>query len=143
VAKGWGPGIRERQYASRDTILERCCERTHRSTQAQLNLNRSALTATRLQLPTLASGVGKTNFTLDISDAATSLEATASRSCQYCYPARYPPVLVTVSSGACMCFREWCSSVLHFPTRPSDPFLPFRLGSERRGVQSSAKSCPR
>jgi len=76
VAKGWGPGTRERQHASRDTILERWGERTHPRTQAQLS---SALAAARLQLPTLASGVGKTNFTLDISAAATSLEATASR----------------------------------------------------------------
>jgi len=77
VAKGWGPGTRERQHASRDTIPERWGERTHPRTQAQLSLNRSALAATRLQLLTLASGVGKTNFTLDISAAATSLEATS------------------------------------------------------------------
>jgi len=76
VAKGWGPGTRERQHASRDTIPERWGERTHPRTQAQLSLNCSALAAARLQLPTLASGVGKTNFTLDISAAATSLEAT-------------------------------------------------------------------
>ena len=82
VAKGWGPGTRERQHASRDTIPERWGERTHPRTQAQLSLNRSALATARLQLQTLASGVGKTNFTLDISAAATSLEATASCVCQ-------------------------------------------------------------
>jgi len=59
VAKGWGPGTRERQHASRDTIPERWGERTHPRTQAQMSLNRSALAAARLQLPTLASGVGK------------------------------------------------------------------------------------
>ena len=42
VAKGWGPGTRERQHASRDTIQERWGERTHPRTQAQLSLNRSA-----------------------------------------------------------------------------------------------------
>ena len=57
MAKGWGPG----QHASRDTIPERWGERTHPRTQAQLSLNCSALAAARLQLPTLASGVGKTN----------------------------------------------------------------------------------
>ena len=62
VAKGWGPGTRERQHASRDTIPERWGERTNPRTQAQLSLNRSALAAGRLQLPTLAKGVGKTNF---------------------------------------------------------------------------------
>jgi len=63
VAKGWGHGTRERQHASRDTILERWGERTHPRTQAQVILNRSALAAARLQLPTLASGVGKLPFT--------------------------------------------------------------------------------
>jgi hypothetical protein len=67
VAKGWGPGTRERQHASRDTIPERWGERTHPRTQAQLSLNRSALAAARLQLPTLASGVGNTSFTFDTS----------------------------------------------------------------------------
>jgi len=62
VAKGWGPGTRERQHASRDTIPERWGERTHPRTQAQLSLNRSALDAARLQLPTLASGVGNPPF---------------------------------------------------------------------------------
>jgi len=58
VAKGWGPGTRERQHASPDTIPER----SHPRTQAQLSLNRSALAAAGLQLPTLASGVGKLPF---------------------------------------------------------------------------------
>jgi len=62
VAKGWGPGTRERQHASRDTIPERWGERTHHRTQAQLSLNRSALAAGRFQLPTLASGVAKLPF---------------------------------------------------------------------------------
>ena len=60
--KGLGPGTRERQHASRDTIPERWGERTHPRTQAHLNLNCSALAAARLQLPTLASGVGKLPF---------------------------------------------------------------------------------
>ena len=62
MAKGWGPGTRERQHASRDTIPKRWGERTHPRTQAQLSLNRSALAAARLQLLTLASGVGKLPF---------------------------------------------------------------------------------
>ena len=87
VAKGWGPGTRERQHASRDTIPERWGKRTHPRTQAHLSLNRCALAAARLQLPTLASGVGEPNFTLDISVAAKSLEATtccfgAGRGCR-------------------------------------------------------------
>ena len=114
VAEGWGTGTRERQHASRNTIPERWGERTHPRTEVRLSLNRSALATVRIQLPTLASGVGITNFTLDISVAATSLEATAN-SCQYCYPAWYSPVLTTASSCACMCVREWCSSTLHFP----------------------------
>jgi len=67
VAKGWGPGTRERQHASRDTIPERWGERTQPRTQAQLSLNRSALAAARLQLPTLASGVGKLPRFLQVS----------------------------------------------------------------------------
>ena len=62
MAKGWGPGTRERQHASRDTIAERWGARTHPRTQAQLSLNRSALAAARPQLPTLAPGVGKLPF---------------------------------------------------------------------------------
>jgi len=81
VAQGWGPGTREIQNASRDTIMERWGERTHSRTQAKLSLNRSALAPVRVQLPTLASGVCKTNFTLDISAAAASEEAAASRPC--------------------------------------------------------------
>jgi len=114
VAKGWGPGTRERQHASRDTIPERWGEKTHPRTQAQLSLNRSALAAAGLQLPTQGSGV-HTSFTLDFSAAATSLEATASRLCQCCCPARYFPVLATASSGVCMYVCEWCSSALHLP----------------------------
>ena len=115
MAKGWVPGTRERQHASCDTILERWDERTHPRTQAQLSLNCSALATARLQLPTLASGVGKTNFTLDISAAATSPEVTVSQPCQCCCPALYSPILATSSSGACMCVSEWCSSALHLP----------------------------
>ena len=114
MAKGWGPGTRERQHASRDTIPERWGEKTHPRTQAQLSLNRSALAAAGLQLPTQGSGV-HTSFTLDFSAAATSLEATASRLCQCCCPARYSPVLATASSGVCMYVCEWCSSALHLP----------------------------
>jgi len=62
VAKGWGPGTRERQHTSRDAIPERWGERTLTRTQAHLSLNRSALAAARFQLPTLASGVGKLPF---------------------------------------------------------------------------------
>jgi len=62
VAKDWGPGTRERQYDSRDTIPERWGERIYPRTQAQLSLNRSALAAARFQLPTLASGVDKLPF---------------------------------------------------------------------------------
>ena len=137
MAKGWGPGTRERKYASLDTIPERWGERTHPRTQVQLSLNRSALAAARLQLPTLASGVGKTNFTLDISVAATSLEVTASRPRQCCYPARYSPVLAgpdklrplsRLPQGmACWRRSEFLGELPS--SRPSDPFLPFRLGS--------------
>jgi len=88
-------------YASRDTIQERWGERTHSRTQVQLSLNRSALAAARLQLLTLALGVGQTNCTLDISPAAASEEAAASRSCQYCCPARYSPVMLIVARGEC------------------------------------------
>ena len=80
MAKGWGPGTRERQHASCDIIPERWGERTHPRTQAQLTLNRSALAAVRFQLPTLTSGVGKKNCTLDISTATASKEAVARRS---------------------------------------------------------------
>ena len=59
MAKGWSPGTRERQHASRDTILERWGARTHPRTQPQLSLNRSALP---LPGSTLASGVGKLPF---------------------------------------------------------------------------------
>ena len=71
------------------------------------------LAAARLQLQTLASGVGKTNFTLDISAAAASEEAAASRPCLCWYPARYSPVLATAVSGACICVCAWCSKALH------------------------------
>ena len=115
MAKGWGPGTRERQHASCDIIPERWGERTHPRTQAQLTLNRSALAAVRFQLPTLASEVGKTNFTLDISAAAASEEEAASRPCQCCCPARYFPVLATAVPGACICVCAWCSKALHLP----------------------------
>jgi len=103
VAQGWGPGTREWQHTSRDTIMERWGERTHSRTQAQLSLNCSALAAARVQLPTLASGVCKTNFTLDISAAAASEEAAASRPCHCCCPARCSPGLATAVPGAGMC----------------------------------------
>ena len=57
VAKGWGPGTRERQYASRDTIPQDWGERTHSRTQAQLRLHRSSPAAAELLLPTQGSGV--------------------------------------------------------------------------------------
>jgi len=87
----------------------------HSRTQAQVSLNRSALATARLQLLTLASGVGKTNFTLDISAAAASEEAATSRPCQCCCPARYSPVLATAVPGACICVCVWCSKTLHLP----------------------------
>jgi len=62
VAKGWGPVTRERQHASRVTIPQRWGENTNPRTQAQLSLNRSALAAARLQLPSLASGVGNSHL---------------------------------------------------------------------------------
>jgi len=46
-----------------------------------------------IQLQTLVSGVGKTNFTLDISPSVAS-EEVASRSCWRCWPARFPPYLL-------------------------------------------------
>ena len=93
--------------------MERWGERTHSRTQAQLSLNRSALAAARVQLLTLASGVCKTNFTLDISAAAASEEAAASRPCHCCCPARYSPVLATAVLGACICVCAWCLKALH------------------------------
>ena len=92
MAKGWGawgPGTRERQHASRDTISERWGERTHLRTQAQLTFNRSA----SLQLPTLASGVRK----------------------------------LPSANGS--------SYVGELRSRPSDPFLPFRLQSRLPTLQ--------
>jgi len=52
-----------------------------------------------------------------VQPAAASQEAAASRSrsCQCCCPARYPPVLATASSGACVCVGELRSSALHLP----------------------------
>jgi len=64
VAKGWGPGTRERQYTSRDTIPQHWGERTHSRTQAPLRLHRSSPAAAELLLPTQGSGV-HTSFTLD------------------------------------------------------------------------------
>ena len=64
MAKGWGPGTRERQYASRDTIPQHWGEKTHSRTQAQLRLHRSSPAAAELLLPTQGSGV-HTSFTLD------------------------------------------------------------------------------
>ena len=95
--------------------MERWGERTHSRTQAQLSLNCSALAAARVQLPTLASGVGKTNFTLDISAAAASEEAAASRPCHCFCPARYSPVLATAVPGAGMCVCAWFSQALYLP----------------------------
>jgi len=146
VAKGWGPGTRERQHASCDIIPERWGERTHPRTQAQLTLNRSALAAVRFQLPTLASEVGKTNFTLDISAAVTSLEATASRPCQCCCPARYSPVLAGPDKvrplprlpQGMTCWRR--SEFLgELPTRAPDPptlFSLFASGVDFRSEKS-------
>ena len=57
MGKGWGPGTRERQYASRDTIPQHWGERTHSRTQAQLRLYRSSPAAAELLLPTQGSGV--------------------------------------------------------------------------------------
>ena len=85
MAKGWGPGTRERQHASRDTIPERWGERTHPRTQAQLSLNRSALAAARLQLPTLASGVGKllfANGSLYETSRVSVAQLVRARDCQ-------------------------------------------------------------
>ena len=62
---------------------------------------------------TLASGVGKPNFTLDISVAAASEEAAARRPCRCWCPTRYPPVLTTTVPGSCIRVCVWCAKTLH------------------------------
>jgi len=76
-------------------------------------LNQSALAAYMLLLLTLASGVGKKNFTLDISAAHASEEAAASLQCWCCCPARYSPVLANAVPGACIRVCAWCVNALH------------------------------
>ena len=123
MAKGWGPGTRERQHASRDTIPERWGERTHPRTQDQLSLNRSALAAVRLQLPTLASGVGNLPFdngSLYVGELPTR--------------APDPPTLFSL-------FASGVDSLPYIEIPPRAPTLGPRVGKVKRAGSFSSSRC--
>ena len=116
MAEGWGPGTREQQHASRDTISERWGERTHSKTQAQPRLHPSALAAGRLLLSTLGSRVENTSLTFHISCCCRVTGSSIEQArCRCCCLARYSFVMATALSCVCMRACELCSNVLHLP----------------------------